>query len=293
MAKKKKWTYKDIKKPDEFIISVEKVFNFLRQYYVWIITGVAVIAVAMITVALISYYREQNLIKLGRDFNLSFSDLMPLTKEEKEKEQAKKDEEKKKKEEEKKQAAESMETKKEENKGEKPEEKKEEKKEEKSNDKMLKVLRSLDGFIKNKGSEAIVDLAKLSRASVYLELKEYSKAIGSYNEFIEKYPDSSLRSFIFENIGLAEELSGNIEEAIKNYEKMAITDDSLTRAKALMLIGDLYNPNLLADEKGANAEKSKEYYEKAYRELGGEEKFLPSPHLIVKRLIEEKMVYLP
>jgi tetratricopeptide (TPR) repeat protein len=306
MAKKKRFTYKDIKRPDEFISLMEKIFGFFSSYYIWIIGGISLIAVIILASTLISHYGEKKSVAVARDFDMSFSPLMPLTREEMEKEKAseqenamkeekaKEEAKDEKKEDGKKEEAQPAEVKKEDDRT--AETKKEEKKEEKKTDireeKIKTALSSLDGFIQNRSSGYIMDIAKIARASIYLSTGDYSKAIGSYNEFLEKHPDSSLKFIIYENIGIAAEKSGNQAEAVQAYEKMASAEDGYARAKALMLLGDIHNPNMKMG-KNPDPSKAKEYYEKTLRELSGDEMFLPATQIILKRVVQEKLTFLP
>lgn len=124
------------------------------------------------------------------------------------------------------------------------------------------AVKALEGDVENVGLLDIIDnysstkagnIAKLHAAAKYRDQGEYAKAIELYKQF--STDDPVLESIKIGSIGDCESQLGNIDAAIKNYEKAAAIENGSTAPYYLLKAGLHY-------EAAENIEKANEAYSK-------------------------------
>jgi tetratricopeptide (TPR) repeat protein len=149
-------------------------------------------------------------------------------------------------------------------------------------EKFTRVSDELGKFISEHGSADIGTTAKLVLAGVKMELGDYQAAFDGLNEFIQNNADSPLAPLVHENLGFASIRLGKTDQAVEHFTRMKeLTSDPYLNARALLHLGDLYNPGQTATDTGKDAAKARQYYEEALKLLpeegaGEEQAFDPA-----------------
>ncbi len=151
-----------------------------------------------------------------------------------------------------------------------------------SQEKFAKVSEELDKFIAEQGSADISVTARLVLAGVKMELGDYQAAFDGLNEFVANNADSPLAPLVHENLGFASIRLGKVDQAVEHFTKMKeLTSDPYLNARALLHLGDLYNPGQTATDSDKDVAKARQYYEEALKLLpeegaGEEQAFDPA-----------------
>lgn len=130
-------------------------------------------------------------------------------------------------------------------------------------EKFSKAADELKKFIDDNSSAEIAQTARLALASAKMEVGDYEGAYNLLSTLAEDPPCEALIPLIHENLGLASLELGKVDEAVEHFLRMKdTTADPFLKARALMHVGDAYNPaSSVAVEKDAS--RAKELYEEA------------------------------
>jgi tetratricopeptide (TPR) repeat protein len=153
-------------------------------------------------------------------------------------------------------------------------------------EKFSKAIEELNAFIAENESADIADTARLVLASTKMETGDYEAAYTLFQEFVTKIPDSALIPLVYENLGYTCIRLGKADEAVQYFEKMKDATTSIyVSARALMHLGDLYNPAATTSALDPDQEKSRQYYQEALETLPEEltEEENPDPAITMTR----------
>ncbi|MBM4356289.1 MAG: tetratricopeptide repeat protein [Deltaproteobacteria bacterium] len=138
-------------------------------------------------------------------------------------------------------------------------------------EKYARVSDELGRFIEEHGSADIGATARLVMAGVKMELGDYQAAYDGLSGFASENADSPLAPLVYENLGFASIRLGKIEEAVQHFTRMKeLTSDPYLNARALLHLGDLYNPGQTSTDAGKDAAKARQFYEEALELLPAE-----------------------
>jgi len=149
-------------------------------------------------------------------------------------------------------------------------------------EKYARVSDELGKFIGEHGSADIGATARLVMAGVKMELGDFQAAYDGFDEFVAANADSPLAPLVYENLGFASIRLGKIEQAVEHFTKMKeLTSDPYLNARALLHLGDLFNPGQATTDSGKDTAKARQYYEEALKLLpeegaGEEQPFDPA-----------------
>lgn len=152
--------------------------------------------------------------------------------------------------------------------------------------KFTALSEELGAFVAENSSADIATTARLALASAKMELGEYEVAYDLLKEFEDGAGKSGLVPFVYENLGYASLRLGKSEEAISYFEKMkGATSNTYVVVRALMHLGDLYNPGARSAAVDKDAGKATEYYKEALGLLPEEEAEgeIPDPAITLTR----------
>lgn len=253
MAKKKKYVFKDIKKPDEFQFLMTKFLEFLKVYGIWIVGGIFAILIIILSLTLIHRYQVKKSVEVASIFDNAINPLL-------------------------------IEEPKNEGEGKKLDENKEKKS-------MEEAKKSFESFVREYSSHPLSDLGNLILAMFYLKEGSFNNSLQLYSKYIEKNPNSPIKVLVYETMGCLSDKLKNKDKAVSYFERMAEIGDSHLRARALMDAGDIFNPSL--SKTNPDSIKAREYYEKGLKEMGGEDTLLTYFDLSLKKMLESRLATLP
>ncbi len=134
--------------------------------------------------------------------------------------------------------------------------------------KYTKLSEEMNAFLDAHASTDIAATARLVLASSHMELGKYEEALALLEQFLAEQAGSPLLPLVYENLGYACMHLGKTEEAVGHFEKMqSISADAYLSARALVHLGDLFNPGAVSAASAKDAAKAREYYQKALEAL--------------------------
>jgi len=254
----KKMSMKEIKAPDEFQAFMAKTIEFLREYGAWILAGMAVIIVAIVSGILISRYNDAVMIDDAIAFDRAFAPVAEaavitgyqLEADEEDEESAT----------------------------------------EESKGKLASAAEDLGQFSTEYDDSPLAGLALLARGAATLGAGDAQSSFEVYKEYLSANPDSSFAFVAWEALGYAADKAGDRTEAIRAFSEMAKSGSSLARANAYLHLGDLFNPaSSIKNDEESDAGKANEYYEKGLKEVGGEPTLMGPVELVTRRTLEQRI----
>jgi predicted negative regulator of RcsB-dependent stress response len=134
--------------------------------------------------------------------------------------------------------------------------------------KFKKLSDEMQTFLTEYESTEIGNTARLVLASSKMELGEHEAAYELLNQFQAESEGSALAPIVFENLGYACMNLGKIDEAVANFEKMKdSSSEPYIVSRALIHLGDLFNPGATSSAAEKSVEKSMGYYKSALEAL--------------------------
>lgn len=257
--KKDRVTKEELKGPDEFQESMAKVAEFFRLWGGWIGAGVGLVLIGITAGILLHRMGESRTIDRARDWSRAME---PLSQAEKQGSEAQDPEAEK-----------------------------------ASRDRVpaqaRETLARLDAWMAKGLPGSMKASAQFARGAAALRAGDWSVAREAFRAFLDADAGSPLAWLAWEAFGIASDLAGQRADAENGFLEMSKSDSSLARATAWLHLGDLYHP-LLATSPGetGNASKAREHYQKALEAVSGPEDSLPVAQLLVRRLVEERLVSL-
>lgn len=273
MAKKRqKFTYKDVKKPDKFVVVMTRFLDVVKNYGLWVVSGVGAVLFALLMIHFIGKWEESRsekeikrydeLYERIASFNSAYADGIEefmrkgreaLTAEDKTR------------------LGEVI---------------------AKRKNGISDLLKGVEDFYTSTGDSFTGMLATLYSAALLGESGNFQEAASRISAYLEKNPSTPLRSVLYENLGILYGAMGEVQEAEKSFEKMASGEGTLVRVQAMIHSGDLYNPAFAKKRGGADAEKARGFYEKAIAEFSSDETMLPLSERHFKNLAKERLINL-
>ena len=134
--------------------------------------------------------------------------------------------------------------------------------------KFTKLSEEMQTFLTEYESTEIGNTARLVLASSKMELGEHETAYGLLNDFLAESEGSALLPVVYENLGYACMNLGKTEEAVANFEKMkGSSAEPYIVSRALIHLGDLFNPGATSSAAEKDAERALGYYKSALEAL--------------------------
>ncbi len=134
--------------------------------------------------------------------------------------------------------------------------------------KYQKLAEEMQAFLTEYESTEIGNTARLVLASSKMELGEHEAAYELLNQFLAESEDSALLPVVYENLGYACMNLGKTEEAVASFEKMKDSSrESYIVSRALVHLGDLFNPGATSSAAAKDPAKSLGYYKSALEAL--------------------------
>jgi predicted negative regulator of RcsB-dependent stress response len=135
-------------------------------------------------------------------------------------------------------------------------------------EKYKKLAEEMQAFLAENESTEIGGTARLVLASSKMELGEYEGAYELLNAFLADAEGTALLPVVYENLGYACMHLGKTDEAVANFEKMkGSSSEPYIIARALVHMGDLFNPGATNSAAEKDPAKAKEYYNAALEAL--------------------------
>ncbi|MBP7125664.1 hypothetical protein KBD49_04790 [Myxococcota bacterium] len=257
--KKDRVTKEELKGPDEFQESMAKVAEFFRLWGGWIGAGVAMVLMGITAGILLHRMGESRAVERAREWSQA---LEPLSQAEK-------------------QAAEAQD----------PEAEKAAR--ERIPVQARETLARIDAWIAKGLPGSMKASAQFTRGAAAMQAGDWALAREAFRSFLDAEPRSPLAWLAWEAYGIASDLAGQRADAERAFLEMAKSDSGLARANAWMHLGDLYHPAIGRSPSDAvDAGKARENYQKALEAVSGPEDSLPVAQLLVRRLVEERLVSL-
>jgi tetratricopeptide (TPR) repeat protein len=139
-------------------------------------------------------------------------------------------------------------------------------------EKFEKVIEQMEAFLAEHPDDKISETARLTLASAKMEVEDYETALKLLAEYAAENPGSAMTPIILENLGYACTHLQKFDEAIKHFESMkAAATSPYLGARALVHLGDMYNPASKSLAAGKDAAKARQYYDEALQLLPKEE----------------------
>ncbi len=110
--------------------------------------------------------------------------------------------------------------------------------------------------------DTLSGLAQAALGRAEMDLKKWSDASKTFAASSEKIADTSLAMLLLENQGRAAQASGDISQATDCFTKLTKSSDLYYQVRGYSLLGDLNNPNFVA-QKGEGAEATKKAEERS------------------------------
>ena len=257
-----KLTRKEAKAPDEFINSMAKVFDFFKAWGIWIVSGVALVLVVIFGAVLLSRYADNNRVKESTAFHKVFEPVIAAEAavqddgQEKAPEaviQARADAQKK----------------------------------------LSDAVGALDAFaVSHKGSP-LATLAVLGHAAAALNAGQFDVALQGYKSYLAADPQAAWAPMMWEALGYAADTTGKRDDALAAFTEMSKSASNLVRGTAFLHLGDIYNPaTRIMPSDVPDMAKARDYYDKALKELAGEDRTMPRLAILTRKLVEERLVAL-
>lgn len=134
--------------------------------------------------------------------------------------------------------------------------------------KYKKLSEEMQTFLTEHESTEIGNTARLVLAASKMELGEYEDAYALLNQFLAESAGSALLPVVYENLGYACMSLGKTDEAVANFEKMKdSSDEPYIVARALVHMGDLFNPGATSSAAAKDAARALGYYKSALEVL--------------------------
>jgi len=257
-----KLSRKQAKAPDEFVNSMAKAYEFLKKWGVWIAAGVGVVLVVIIATVLLSRHLDSKKVDESTAFRKVFEPVMAA-------EVSVRDE---------------------------PDEKAPEAALQARADtqkKLADAVTALDAFaVSHKGSP-LAQLAVLGKSAAAINAGQFDIALQGYKAYLADDPQVAWAPMMWESLGYAADTTGKRDDAVAAFTEMGKSSSSLVRGTAFLHLGDMYNPaTKVKNSDVPDTAKAREFYDKALKELAGEERTLPRLTLLTKKLVEERLVAL-
>ncbi|GEM_PF-6203149 len=125
---------------------------------------------------------------------------------------------------------------------------------------------ALKSFLDEHGGDAVADAARFAYASVLLDMGETQQAHDLLAGLVESEPVGQFKGLLLKNLAHTSLLLGKFEDAEKFYSQLnEISLDPTVKARALMYLGDLYNPATDSIKSSKDAAKARDFYEQAMK----------------------------
>jgi len=257
--KKDRATKEELKGPDEFQESMAKVAEFFRLWGGWIGAGVALVLVAISAGILLHRMGQSRAVERSVEWSRAME---PLSLAEK-------------------QAAEAQEA------------EAEKAARERIPAQARETLARLDALVAKGLPDTLKASAQFARGAAAMRAGDWTATREAFRAFLDANPGSPLAWVAWEAFGIASDIAGQRADAEKAFQEMARAESALARANAWMHLGDLYHPSLAkAPGETGDAAKAREQYQKALEAVSAPEDSLPVAQLLVRRLVEERLVSL-
>jgi tetratricopeptide (TPR) repeat protein len=257
---KSKMSKQEMKAPDEFQSSMGKVFEFFQLYGAWIAAGIGAILLAIVGGVLLSRSQENARTAEAGDLLKAFAPVAAYEAPKKTDDADSPD------------AAKAV---------------------EESKKKLVDSAAALDRVATAQAGKPMGRLALLGKAHAALVAGDADAARQAYQAVVSADANASWVPMLWESLGYAADAAGKRDEAERAFTEMTKTNSSLYSSVGYLHLGDLYHPRMAATGQPSDAARAREFYDKALKELSGEEALLGPFALLTKKTLQQRLSGLP
>lgn len=127
-----------------------------------------------------------------------------------------------------------------------------------------KLTTELQAFLGENADSAIGPTAQLALAAVQMETQKYKEAYDTFSAVLTREELAVLKPILLESAGFAALRLGQFDQAEKHFTEMRdSTANPFVKARALVHMGDMYNPGTASVGSPKDAAKAKDFYKAA------------------------------
>ncbi len=127
-----------------------------------------------------------------------------------------------------------------------------------------KLTTELQAFLANRDGSVIAPTAQVALAAVQMETQKYKEAYDTFVAVLARDELAVLKPILLESVGFAALRLGQFDEAEKRFGEMRdATANAFVKARALVHLGDMYNPGTVGVASPKDVAKAKDFYKQA------------------------------